>query len=417
MNIDLDLTAIDFSNEIAYVALLFGLFIVPRILQRWGVPTAITAFALGAGASMGLGLFQHDATIALLSTLGIVSLFLFAGLEVSFPELRRGAAVLAQHIVIRLVLIAATAWAVVYTGLLEWRPAILVALALMTPSTGFILDSLDSLSKDENGRFWIRSKAIAIEMVALGLMFFTLKSESVGDLTRSTLVLLAMILILPLAFRVFAKLVLPQAPKSDFAFLVIVAAACALVTRNLGVYYLVGAFIVGVVAQAFRSHMPSMQSDHMLRAVEALASLLVPFYFFHAGIELRREDFSLEALLAGLVMVIAAVPVRLVAVALHRRAALKEPVKEALKVAVPMLPTLVFTLVIAGILRDEYAIPSWLFGGLIVYAFVTTILPAIVTRKPPPDIALPTLIPTVVQEGSDPARGLSPQGTVPSRRV
>ena len=414
---NLDLSAIDFSNEIAYVALLFGLFIVPRILQRWGVPTAITAFALGAAASMGLGLFQHDATIALLSTLGIVSLFLFAGLEVSFPELRRGAAVLAQHIVIRLLLIAGTAWAVVGLGLLDWRPAILLALALMTPSTGFILDSLDSLSKDEKDRFWIRSKAIAIEMVALGLMFFTLKSESVGDLTRSTLVLLAMILLLPLAFRAFGKVVLPHAPKSDFAFLVIVAAACALVTRNLGVYYLVGAFIVGVVAQAFRSHMPSMQSDHMLRAVEGLASLLVPFYFFHAGIELRREDFSLDALLAGLVMVICTVPVRLAAVALHRRLALGEPVRNALKVAVPMLPTLVFTLVIAGILRDEYDIPSWLFGGLIVYAFVTTVLPAATTRAPPPDFTLPTLIPSLPAagvSGGQPAGGLSPKGTAHS---
>lgn len=405
MELDLDFSAIDFSSEIAYVALLFGLFIVPRILQRWGIPTAITAFALGAGASMGLGLFHGDGTISLLSTLGIVALFLFAGLEVSFPELRRGAAVLAQHVVIRVLLIAATAWAIVGLGLLDWRPAILVALALMTPSTGFILDSLDSLAKDEQDRFWIRSKAIAVEMVALALMFFTLKSESVADLGLSTLVLGAMILVLPLAFRAFAKVVLPQAPKSDFAFLVIVAAACALITRNLGVYYLVGAFIVGVVAQSFRAHMPSMQSDHMLRAVEALASLLVPFYFFHAGIELKREDFSLDALLAGVVMAACAVPVRLATVALHRHLALKEPMKQALKVAVPMLPTLVFTLVIAGILRDEYDIPSWLFGGLIVYAFVTTVMPAIFTHKPPPDFTLPTLIPTVVAQpapASDP---------------
>jgi hypothetical protein len=80
-------------------------------------------------------------------------------------------------------------------------------------------------------------------------------------------------------------------------------------------------------------------------------------------------------------------------------------VKQALKVAVPMLPTLVFTLVIAGILRDEYDIPSWLFGGLIVYAFVTTVMPAIFTHKPPPDFTLPTLIPTVVAQpapASDP---------------
>jgi Kef-type K+ transport system membrane component KefB len=266
----------------------------------------------------------------------------------------------------------------------------------MTPSTGFILDSLDSLAKDENDRFWIRSKAVATETVALALMFFTLKSQSMTDLGLSTLVLAAMILVLPLAFRAFARVVLPYAPKSEFAFLVIVAAACALVTRNLGVYYLVGAFVVGVVAQSFRAHMPSMQSDEMLVSVEALATLLVPFYFFHAGLELHREDFSLDALVAGVSLAACVVPVRVASVALHRRIALKEPLAQALKVAVPMLPTLVFTLVIAAILRSEYDIPSWLFGGLIVYAFITTVLPALVTRAPPPDITLPPVIPTVI---------------------
>jgi len=395
MDLVRDLSSIDLSSEFAYVALLFGLFIVPRILQRFGVPTAISAVGLGAVAGMGLGLFHDDRTISLLSTLGIVSLFLFAGLEVSFPDLRRGAAVLAQHIVIRVLLVTGAAWGVVAAGLLPWRPAILVALALMTPSAGFILDSLDSLTRDERDRFWIRSKAIAIEIVALAALFVTLKSESASELATSSLVLAAMILVLPLLFRAFARVVLPQAPKSDFAFLVIVAAACALITRNLGVYYLVGAFIVGVVAQRFRAQMPSMQSDHMLRAVEALASLLVPFYFFHAGIELRREDFSLEALAAGLAMAALAVPVRLLAVGLHRRVALREPFRQTLKVSVPMLPTLVFTLVIAGILRDHYDIPSWLFGGLIVYAFLTTAMPALVMRRPPADISLPAVQPSI----------------------
>jgi Kef-type K+ transport system membrane component KefB len=400
MNLNLDLAGLDLTNEIAYVALLFGLFVVPRILQRWGVPTAITAFLLGAAASLGFGLFHGDGTISLLSTLGIVSLFLFAGLEVNFPDLRRGAPVLIQHIVIRVALVGGVSWALVRALGFEWRPSILVSLALLTPSTGFILDALDSLARNESDRFWIRSKAIAVEMVALAAMFFTLKSESIQALGASTLVLAAMILVLPLMFRAFARIVLPYAPKSDFAFLVIVAAACALITRNLGVYYLVGAFIVGVVAQSFRAHMPSMQSDNMLHAVESLASLLVPFYFFHAGIELRPEDFSSEALLAGLAMVAAAVPVRLLTVALHRRLALKEPLKATMQVAVPMLPTLVFTLVIAGILRDEYDIPSWLFGGLIVYAFLTTIMPALFTRKPPPDFTLPTVLPTVVPEAA-----------------
>jgi Kef-type K+ transport system membrane component KefB len=66
------------APELAYVLLLFALFVVPRVLQRYRLPAAITSFGLGAGAGMGLGLFRDDPTIEILSTFGIVSLFLFA---------------------------------------------------------------------------------------------------------------------------------------------------------------------------------------------------------------------------------------------------------------------------------------------------------------------------------------------------
>ena len=70
------------SPEAIYGLLVVGLFIVPRVLQRFRLPAAIVSLALGALAGMQFGLFQHDATIQLFSTLGIVALFLFAGLEV-----------------------------------------------------------------------------------------------------------------------------------------------------------------------------------------------------------------------------------------------------------------------------------------------------------------------------------------------
>jgi hypothetical protein len=49
-------------RDLDSVLLLFALFGVPRILQRYRLPTAITGVALGLGAGMGLGLFAHDAT-------------------------------------------------------------------------------------------------------------------------------------------------------------------------------------------------------------------------------------------------------------------------------------------------------------------------------------------------------------------
>ncbi len=372
------------SQDLAYIVLLVGLFVIPRILLRWRIPTAITAFALGGVAALGLGWFQDDPTVGILSTLGIVALFLFAGLEIDFGDLRRGASVLVQHVIVRLIMIAALTVALRAVFTLDLRPAVLVALALATPSTGFILDSLDSLGATPEERFWIRSKAIAVEMIALGVLFVDLRSDTWANLAISTTALVALVALLPLAFGIFARWVVPLAPKSEFAFLVILAVTCAFATKNLGVYYLVGAFVVGIAAHRFRERMPSMRDERMLHSVEALSSLFVPFYFFHAGLQLSRDDFSWLALLIGVAFLVTVLPFRLLIVGLHRRLVLEESLQSGLRVSVPMLPTLVFTLVLAEILREEFMIDPALYGALVIYAVVNTMLPSLIKRSAPP---------------------------------
>jgi hypothetical protein len=137
----------------------------------------------------------------------------------------------------------------------------------------------------------------------------------------------------------------------------------------MGVYYLVGAFMVGIV----------------------FASVFAPFYFFVAGTELRREDFSLLSVVLGVAFTVAVVPARLAAVVLHRRAAFRERPMHSLRVAVPMLPTMVFTLVIAGILRDSFLLPQHLFGALIVYTLLNTVVPGLLLRTPTPTFDAPEL--------------------------
>jgi len=378
-----------FPPELGYIALLFLLFVVPKFLQRYHLPGAITSLAMGAAAGLGAGLFLHDPTIHLLSTLGIVALFLFAGLDVDFADLRREAPFLAQHVVVQVVLLAGAAFAVRALLRLEVRPAALVALAILTPSTGFILDSLGRWGLDPRERFWVRSKAIATEIVALAALFVILQSTTAGRLALTTLVLVALVALLPFLFRLFATSIAPYAPRSEFAFLLMVAVLAAYVTRQLGMYYLVGAFVVGVTAQRFRERLPALASEQMLHAVEFFASFFVPFYFFGAGLDLRSDDFRVDALLLGLVFLGAAVPVRVGVVALHRRLVLREPLATGARVALPLVPTLVFTLVIAAILRDRYAVPPMVFGGLIVYTLLDTVLPGLVLRVPPPEFEEP----------------------------
>src|SRR4051794_29857117 len=130
------------SDELQYLLVVVGLFIVPRVLQRARVPSAITCVAIGVVLGMGFGFFHQDPAVPLLSTLGIVALFLFAGMEVDASELEKGLGVTLGHLALQLGRVAAGTWLAVVAFGLEWRPALLLSLAVFTPSTGFILDSL-----------------------------------------------------------------------------------------------------------------------------------------------------------------------------------------------------------------------------------------------------------------------------------
>lgn len=374
-----------------YVLLIFGLFVVPRVLQRWRIPTAITSFALGGVAGAGFGQFQHDDTLHLLSTFGITGLFLFAGLEVEFEELRHGARLLAQHLAARVVLLVLVSLGAATAFTLGGREALLFALAVAIPSTGFILDSLGAWGLSKEERFWVKGTAIATELLALAVLFVVLQSTSLQRLLLATAAMTAMIVLLPPIFRLFAERIAPYAPRSEFAFLMMMAVVMASLTRELGAYYLVGAFLVGVAARRFRDDLPAVASERMLHAVETFASFFAPFYFFVAGSRLSRDDFSWTAIGLGLLLVVIMGPLRVASVAVQRRQALGESWRSTLRVAVPLLPTLVFTLVVAGIMRDEFGIGGPLYGALIVYAVINTSLPGFIFHAPPPEFDRPVL--------------------------
>lgn len=371
------------TPELAYVALLFLLIVVPRVLLRWRIPTAVTALAFGAASGLGFGFFVADAAVQLLATLGISALFLFAGLEVDLDELLARRRVLVQHVLLTLVVLLVLAVALHHVTGLVWRASVLCALAIITPSAGFILDSLSSWPLSEAQRGWVRSTTIATELVSLLALFFVMQSASAGQFVIGTVALILLVLVVPLMFRAFARWVAPYAPNSDFAFLLMSALLAAFATRRLGAYYLVGAFVVGMMAQRFREDLPTMSSERTLHAVEVFASFFIPFYFFNAGLHLQGPDFSPWALGVGSACLLF-VGARVVIVAVHRRLALSEPIREGVRVGIALAPTLVFTLVIAEILRDRFAAPPAAFGGLMVYALVNTVLPVLLLKAPPP---------------------------------
>ncbi len=388
-------------KDLSYILLLFVLFVVPRFLERYRLPTAIGSLALGVAAA-ALGLFEHDPTIALLATFGIVALFLFAGLDADIEELRPDIPVLAQHLALwSLSLAAVAALASVGFGLTP-RTATLVGLAILTPSTGFILDSLGSFGMTASEQRWTKSKAISTELLSLAIMFAVLQSTSVRQLALSTVALIGLIVVLPPLFRWFAVRVAPFAPRSEFAFLLMVAMVCASATRALGVYYLVGAFLVGLAARQFRTRLPAASSERVLGGVEAFSSVFVPFYFFKAGQGVSAEELDRFALLAGLVLVGGSVALRLGKTSLHRWVALREPPAKSLRIGLALLPTLVFTLVVVDLLRSRPEVPPALLGGLVLYTTAVTLLPGLLLRIPPSDYESPRLEPLPAGEQPSP---------------
>lgn len=371
------------NRELIYLLLILGLLVIPRALQRFKIPAPITCLVFGIGAMLAWGAETHDPVVALLSTLGISSLFLFAGLEVDLRALRRGLWPLLAHLAIRIVTLVGAGWLAWRYLDLGWQAAGLLALALLTPSTGFILDTLERLGLDEEERFWVTSKAIAGELLALAALFVVLQAGDPVQLGVSTLAMLGMLVGLPVLFVAFGRWIVPHAPGSEFSLLVMVGFLAAFITYKLGVYYLVGAFIAGLIARLLRIRMPRLASNDNIHALRLFATFFVPFYFFHAGTLVAREALSWEALWLGLLLTVVVVPLRVGMVWLQRRVLFRgERRKRTLRVSVALAPTLVFTLVLAEILHSRFGISGALSGALILYTTLNTLLPSLVLRVP-----------------------------------
>ncbi|MBL8173542.1 MAG: cation:proton antiporter [Bryobacterales bacterium] len=379
------------SPELMYLLLVVGLFIVPRGLQRFRLPGAITSLGLGAVASIGFHAFHGDSTIELLGTLGIVTLFLFAGLEVEWEELSRGKRALAWHVAAQVALLGVSAMACARLFDLAARPALLFSLALFTPSTGFILDSLHSMGLTAEEQYWVKAKAIAAELVALLVLFVTVQSAEVPRLGLSTLAIVAFVAVLPWVFRGFDRIVAPFAPRSEFTFLILTALLAAHLTRALGVYYLVGAFIVGVVATRMRHMIPALSSPQLTTSVELFASFFIPFYFFKAGLHLQAEFFTLKSVAIAVALLVVVAPIRILRVAAHRHWGFGESWGSGLRIGTAMVPTLVFTIVLAEILRDRFQLAPELFGALIVFTLGNTLIPGFTLRTPVAEFESPKL--------------------------
>ena len=366
------------STTFIYLAVVFGLLVIPRALQRFRLPAQLTCFAFGIIVAGFFKPLVNDTVISYLSTLGIASLFLFAGLEVDLAELRRQLPSLAGHFAVRgLVLVACACIAAKYLHL-GWQVDWMIALALLTPSTGFILDMLPHSGLDHTEQSEVALHAVAGEVTAVFLFLVFSQAGSMKTLLISGGAIVLLIAFMPLVFLALGRYVVPYAPGSEFSLLLMVGLICAIITQMLGVYYLVGAFVAGLVARSLSKRLTTLASPTNLEAIQLFASFFIPFYFFHNGLGVPGAALVRGSLLYGFALAALVIPVRLAVVWLQSRFMQHRGHRGSFRVAVALTPTLIFTLVIAEILRENFSVSPELYGGLLVYAAIASILPALV---------------------------------------
>lgn len=370
------------QSQLLYISIVLGVILLPKLIQRYKIPAPLTCFAFGAMVSLMTTQFHHDATIGLLSILGISSLFLFAGLEVNLPQLRGSIRYLISHLFIRILIIIFCVWIGMSYFELSWQVSALLCLATLTPSTGFILDSLPTIGLNKEEQFWVTSKAIAGEILALGLLFVVLKGESVESLVVSSSVLLVLIICIPLLFNFLNRFVIPYAPNSEFSMLILVGIIAASITKEIGVYYLVGAFLAGIIVGHLKEKIPNFANEGNLNAIKLFATFFVPFYFFYSGLKVPASLFSTSSILLGIALAAILIPLRIITIAIQRMVIHQDSFKSALNVSTALTPTLIFTLVISTILYEKFGIHENLFGALIIYAGITSLLPIWILPKP-----------------------------------
>ncbi len=320
---------------------------------------------------------KADPLFRFLSQIGITSLFVFAGLEVNIKELNEDKGYLTRYLAKSTLLLGVIAYAFSQFFSVPFQESFILSLGIFTPSAGFILNSLHSFKMTEDHEYWIKSKAISKEVIAIVLLFLALQGNNAQSLIISLAFYIGLIFFLPKIFRLFFKFVSPYAPNSEVPFLIALALISGVISKELGAYYLVGAFLVGIVSSRFKDEIFREDEEIIFKSLSSFFTVFLPFYFFYAGLKISLKEFQIEALYIGIAALIIFVPLRVILISTSIKMFLKDVKEKAYGISASLMPTLIFGLVIATILKERGIIDIKYVYALIIYTILTSLLPTV----------------------------------------
>ncbi len=366
------------TQDLVYLLLFAIVQIVPKLFQRVKIPTGITALFIGAIAIYFQPTLIDDSLFRFLAQIGITSLFVFAGLEVDFKDLDKDKTYLVKYLLSSIVIIIGIASSVYYFFKIPFQEAFILALGIFTPSAGFIINSINSFDLSTNQEYWVKSKAISKEIVAILLLFVALQSDNITKLLISSFFFAILFFVLPYFFRFFFKFISPYAPDSELPFLVVLSLVAGVASKELGAYYLVGAFAVGIVGSQFKNKIFKKDQEEIFLNLESFFNVFLPFYFFYAGLKVVFSEISLKALAVAIAFTLIFVPIRILLIRVFLGGLQRKRKESRFNISLSLMPTLVFGLVIVSILKERGILPSYLLYALIIYTVLTSLLPSVV---------------------------------------
>lgn len=364
---------------IAFVLVLSLLFIIPKMLLRYGIPAQLTEVLLGMilGPYL-LNYFQRDALFSVLGTIGIITLFFMAGFDVDIESVKKKRKTIFEHGFLQLVLITIAALSITLFTSYSLTTAALIALALVSPSAGFILGSLKTLRISAGIKEWVEVKVISAEILSLFLLLIILKIASPFTLMTILGSIVLLFWVLPYFLKIFYTSLLAKIDGVDMFFLFLISSCIAVSTHLIGIHYIIGAFVVGLIVTKFPIHTRhSVENPHekIGTTFSSFAAIFVPFYFFSAGLAITKEMLTWHGLLFASLLFVLIFFIRIVISFIHRRLTLRENIMSSVQVAFLTTPTLLFTFVMEELLRESNLISMSTAGILVIYALLSTLIP------------------------------------------
>ncbi len=367
---------------IKFFVILALLFFFPKVVNRiTKLPDALTELLIGIILGIALpSFFFIDDMITILATIGVVTLFVFSGMEVDTNFIVTNKKFFIEHIILHILV-----FFIVGTGIilyLQTSPqiALLISLALTTPSASFILSSIRTIVKER--KQWVESKALAGEITAIILMVILLSLSDIVKLLLSLVTLILLITLLPVILEFLFKKLFSKLIGCEFSFIFVVAMISAFITEFVGIHFLVGAFIAGFIAKRFISdivrdesyeHCSEIFGQQLVIGFGYFTLIFAPFYFFSVGLNMKSSMFSSDTLLLAVLICLIIVLLRISIMSIHRIVRIKEKISKAITINALCIPTLVFTFVITDILVKQYQITESIYNVLMLYGVFTSI--------------------------------------------